>query len=76
MDLKSYFFNDIQYPKNYFKGGNDFYLIILVDIGIGFLLLVLGISLILEKVKPNHAYGFRTKKTLAHKKIWYQANKY
>jgi uncharacterized membrane protein len=30
----------------------------------------------MEKVPPNYLYGFRTKKTLSNKEIWYKANKY
>lgn len=39
-------------------------------------LIPLSIPLVLEKIKPNWWYGFRTKKTLSDPKIWYPANKY
>ena len=32
--------------------------------------------MVLQKIKPNYLYGFRTKKTLSDEKIWYPANKY
>ncbi|MEW6103794.1 MAG: SdpI family protein [bacterium] len=43
---------------------------------VGLLEIGLSIPLILEKVPPNYLYGFRTKKTLSNKEIWYKANKY
>ena len=46
------------------------------NIGCGLLIIGLGIPLVLEKIKPNMWYGFRTKKTLSDEKIWYPANKY
>lgn len=50
--------------------------LIYTDIAIGLLLIVLGIPLLLGKIKPNNIYGFRTKKTISDEKIWYPANKY
>lgn len=50
--------------------------IFFVDIGIGILMIVIAIPMILEKIKPNIFYGFKTKKTLSDEKIWYPANKY
>ncbi len=50
--------------------------IFLIEIGIGILITILSIPLILEKIKPNNFYGFRTKKTLSDENIWYKANKY
>lgn len=35
-----------------------------------------GIPLILKLVPPNEAFGFRTERTLAHKKAWYRVNKF
>lgn len=39
-------------------------------------LLNIGVSipLVLGKVPPNKLYGFRTRKTLGNRDIWYQAN--
>lgn len=51
-------------------------MLLLTDLGIGILIIALAIPMILEKVKPNPIYGFRTKKTLSDEKIWYPANKY
>ena len=41
-------------------------------------LLVVGLSVPMIKrwVKPNLWYGFRTSKTLADEKVWYEANAY
>lgn len=39
-------------------------------------IIVISIPLILEKVKPNGLYGFRTYKTLSDETIWYKANKF
>jgi uncharacterized membrane protein len=39
-------------------------------------MIALAIPLILRKVRPNPWYGFRTRKTLSHGKIWYAANRY
>ena len=39
-------------------------------------MLFLSIPLIMRMVPPNLLYGFRTKKTLSNKDIWYQANKF
>lgn len=41
---------------------------------VGLLFIALSIPLILRKVPPNWAYGYRTRKTLSDPKIWYQAN--
>ena len=42
----------------------------------GLLFIGISIPLILGKIPPNHWYGFRTRKTLSNKEIWYKANKY
>jgi hypothetical protein len=51
-------------------------IVYLINIGVGLLIAVLAIPLILEKIKPNMWYGFKTRKTLSDEKIWYPANKY
>ena len=48
----------------------------LVGAGAGGLMVVLAVPMILQRVKPNPWYGFRTRKTLSDEKIWYAANKY
>lgn len=52
----------------------DFFMIFFACTG----LLVIGLSIpmILQKLKPNGWYGFRTPKTLSDEKIWYPANTY
>jgi uncharacterized membrane protein len=40
------------------------------------LFVIFSIPLILKKVPPNNAYGFRLKKTFSDKEIWYKANRY
>jgi len=37
---------------------------------------IISMPLIFGKIQPNYLYGFRVKKTLSNKKIWYKANKY
>ena len=39
------------------------------------LVLALSIPLVLDKVPPNRAYGFRTPKTLSSQGVWYPANR-
>ena len=39
------------------------------------LILALSIPMILDKVAPNGAYGFRTPKTLESEEVWYPANR-
>lgn len=41
-------------------------------------LLIMGISipLILQKIPPNLFYGWKTRKSLSNKQIWYKVNKY
>ena len=40
------------------------------------LLIIISIPLINNKIPPNCLYGFRLRKTLSYKGIWYKANKY
>jgi len=40
----------------------------------GLLLAGLSIPLLLDKVPPNHWYGFRTRLTLSDPRIWYPVN--
>jgi len=39
-------------------------------------MIIVALPLILEKVRPNNAYGFRTKKTLSDPGVWYAANRF
>ncbi len=39
-------------------------------------IIAISIPLILEKVRPNVVYGFRTQKTLSNEIVWYKANKF
>ena len=48
----------------------------IMDAGIGILMVVLAIPMILQKVRPNLWYGFRTRKTLSDERVWYPANRY
>ena len=47
---------------------------IITFIFIGFLFILLGIPLLLEKVKPNWFLGFRTPTTVKNKTLWYKVN--
>ncbi len=42
----------------------------------GLLLIAVSVPMIRGRVKPNLFYGFRTRKTLSSKEIWYPANRY
>lgn len=43
---------------------------------VGMLEVIMGVPSLLEKVKPNALYGFRTLKARSSDEIWYKANKY
>lgn len=45
-------------------------------VGTGLLLIGLAIPMMLRRVKPNHWYGFRTRKTLSDERVWYASNAY
>ena len=47
----------------------------LIGYVVPFLILALSIPMILDKVPPNGAYGFRTPKTLESEEVWYPANR-
>lgn len=55
---------------------DDKIFIYLWNLLIPLVLIPVSIPMILEKIKPNWWYGFRTTKTLSDEKIWYPANKY
>lgn len=55
---------------------DDSLLIILIFSIAGILEIIQAIPLILEKIKRNRLYGFRTPKTLSSDEIWYKSNKY
>lgn len=46
----------------------------LVWVGLGLLMAVIGVPLLLRKIKPNGLYGFRTARTLADPRIWFEVN--
>jgi uncharacterized membrane protein len=48
----------------------------LLNVGMGVLMAALAIPMILQRVRPNMWYGFRTRKTLSDERIWYPANRY
>ena len=48
----------------------------LAEVGIGILMIILAVPMILQRVKPNIWYGFRTWKTLSDERVWYSANQY
>ncbi len=41
---------------------------------IALLMIALSLPMALRKVPPNQIYGFRTAKTMANTKVWYEAN--
>ena len=52
------------------------HILFILFIIIGIIIIGISIPLILEKIKPNMIYGFRTPKTLNNEAVWYKANKY
>jgi uncharacterized membrane protein len=54
---------------------NEILVIIIFFVFIGAVFIILGIPLLLEKVKPNWFYGFRTPTTIKNKDLWYKVNK-
>ena len=48
---------------------------LLIGGAVPLLILLLSIPMILDRVPPNGAYGFRTPKTLSSPEIWYPANR-
>ncbi len=50
--------------------------VLIVFMGFGLLLIGISIPLLYGKIGPNWFYGFKTKKTLSDREIWYKANKY
>lgn len=42
----------------------------------GLLQIVLSVPMVQRRVKRNHLYGFRTRKTLRDDRTWYAANEY
>ena len=53
---------------------NPVYVVLLFAV-IGILFIVLGFPLKQGAVPPNCFYGFRTRKTLSNKEIWYAINR-
>ena len=53
---------------------NPVYVVLLFAF-IGLLFIVLGIPLKQGAVPPNYFYGFRTRKTLSDKEVWYAINR-
>jgi uncharacterized membrane protein len=43
-------------------------------LGCSALLILIAVPLVLRKIPPNVAYGFRTRATMANDEIWYAAN--
>ncbi len=50
--------------------------VIIILMGLGLLTIGISIPLLYGKVGPNWFYGFKTRKTLSNREIWYKANKY
>jgi uncharacterized membrane protein len=48
----------------------------LMYVGMGLLLTLVALPLYFQKIPPNGLYGFRVRKTMANKDIWYAVNKY
>jgi len=52
------------------------FILILITIIIGMLEIVMGVPLLLQKIKPNLLFGFRLPKTLSSEEVWYKSNVY
>lgn len=50
--------------------------LVLTNLIVGILLMIVSLPMIDNKIKPNHYYGFRVKKTLENPEIWYKVNEY
>jgi uncharacterized membrane protein len=50
--------------------------VLFLNIGSGFLLALVALPLLSEKVPPNRFYGIRLRATLADRALWYQANRF
>ena len=48
----------------------------LMYVGMGLLLTLVALPLYFQKIPPNGLYGFRVRKTMENKDIWYAVNKY
>lgn len=55
---------------------NEYMILIIAFILVGIIEIIMGLPLLLEKVKPNWLYGFRLPGTLSDEEIWYKTNKY
>jgi len=49
-------------------------LLLLVYVASGLLLIGLALPLVYRKIPPNHLYGFRIKRTLENRDVWFAAN--
>ena len=47
----------------------------LVPFFVGLVIAGISVPMVLDKVPPNHLYGFKTKKTLSSKEFWYKSNR-
>ena len=54
---------------------DDAFIIIISFIFVGAILILLGIPLLLGKIKPNWLYGFRLPSIVRNEDIWYKINK-
>jgi hypothetical protein len=50
--------------------------VIIILMVLGLSLIGISIPLLYGKIGPNWFYGFKTRKTLSDREIWYKANKY
>ena len=55
---------------------SESFLLIIIFIFAGTSEIIMGMPLLMKKIKPNWYYGFRTPKTRSDEKIWYKINKY
>ena len=56
------------------KWGTTVTFLLILFIATGLLMIVLALPLVYRKIPPNHLYGFRVKRTLENREVWFEAN--
>lgn len=49
-------------------------LLLILYVALGLLLIGLASPLVCRKIPPNHLYGFRVRRTLENREVWFAAN--
>ena len=51
-------------------------LLLITFVGTGLILSILAIPMIMGLIGPNPFYGFRTRKSMSNREVWYEINAY